>query len=195
MSGPPENRPGDRTRWTRKRELARGMRLAMTMAMRQPSFIVLAMVLFTACGSGRPASRCDAIGPDELTALARGHGMSRAGILIPAREARAQARRHGSDICLGHALRVALHAVLHDRSDSESPASMLAYYGHQYVRHRDTTFRLAPRGTRAPRGESPREAWIFVLSMPALSDHVYWIVVARQRDPAGHVVVHAYGVN
>lgn len=40
-------------------------------------------------------------------------------------------------------------------------------------------------------GESAKENWVFVLHVPTLSDHLYWVIVDRQ----GHKAPYLYGFN
>lgn len=114
---------------------------------------------------------------------------------MPAREAWAQARRYPGEVCFDHALRMALHSWFRDRGDPDSAAAMLDRYGRHHAHHRASRFRLARANQEAPRGEQIAEAWLFVLSMPALSDHQYWAVIYRRRDPGGRVMAYSYGFN
>lgn len=50
---------------------------------------------------------------------------------------------------------------------------------------------LESRGFVPERGEDPDRSWIFSLVMPALSDHVYWVVVSRDPKHSAYV----YGFN
>ena len=43
--------------------------------------------------------------------------------------------------------------------------------------------------------ESIEDNWVFFLSMPELSDHLYWAVVQRFRSSEGGVIVSNYGFN
>lgn len=114
---------------------------------------------------------------------------------MPAGEAITQSRGHPGEVCLDQALALALHSLFRDRDDPDSAASMLERYGRDFARHPRSTLRLARAGDQAPRGEGVAEAWLFVLSMPALSDHQYWAVVHRRPDQHGRVVVYSYGFN
>jgi hypothetical protein len=136
---------------------------------------------------------CSSMTAEDIESLARAHGISAGQIDISAGEARAQARRHPGEVCLDQALAAALHSLFHDRDDPDSAASMLDRYGRDFARHPHSMLALAQR--ESPRGENVAEAWLFVLSMPALSDHQYWAVVHRRRNKCGRVAVYSYGFN
>lgn len=138
-------------------------------------------------------SDCPAMTAETIESLARAHGISAGQIDIPAGEARAQARHHPGEVCLHHALAAALLSLFHDRDDPDSAASMLDRYGRDFARHPHSMLALAHQ--ESPRGEVIAEAWLFVLTMPALSDHQYWAVVHRRRNKYGRVTVYSYGFN
>ncbi len=47
------------------------------------------------------------------------------------------------------------------------------------------------RGFAPERGEDVKKNWVFSLVIPSLSDHIYWIVVTKDRVPRAYV----YGFN
>jgi len=53
--------------------------------------------------------------------------------------------------------------------------------------------RLAGEAERAPRGEHAAAHWLFVLTMPAVSDHQWWAIVPRQNQPIA--TPYSYGFN
>jgi hypothetical protein len=140
-------------------------------------------------------SDCPVLSAGDIEALARAHGIAARHIRVPAAEARAQARRHPGEVCLDQALAAAMRSLFHDRDDPESAASMLDRYGRDFARHPRSMLALARAHQEAPRGERTAEAWLFVLTMPALSDHQYWAVVHRRRNKYGEIAVYSYGFN
>jgi hypothetical protein len=159
------------------------------------------VLVLGACGPVRaepePSAPPDCSAPTagDIESLARAHGIAARQIHVPANEARAQARRHPGEVCLDLALAAALHSLFHDRDDPDSAASMLDRYGREFARHPQSMLGLARAHHEPPRGERMAEAWLFVLTMPALSDHQYWAVVHRRRNKHGRVVVYSYGFN
>ena len=54
---------------------------------------------------------------------------------------------------------------------------------------------LLARGRVTARKERPEHAWIFILRVPALSDHVFYAVIGRHRDYRGRMHGYTYGFN
>ncbi len=106
----------------------------------------------------------------------------------------AQNTRFGGDVGFEHALAVALYHLLCDEREPDNPASMLRRYGFRFLCNAWLTLQDADAPS-PPGGERVEDAWIFVLSMPSLSDHVYWAVVPRRRGVSSRVPVHVYGFN
>jgi hypothetical protein len=160
------------------------------------------------CGAGPP----DQVAGEILAA----RGLARVHAYLPASEVTAQSALPG-DVCFGAAVRAAVESLLEAADDAESPAAIAAHVdgdpcafgppAHRlacFVDRGDAMFALVARDRRRnhqdgvplpPRRESVRRHWVFALSIPALSDHVYWIVVPRRRAPDGSLAVYNYGFN
>lgn len=119
-------------------------------------------------------------------------------------------------ISVDQALYAALHSLLHEQLGGESPKSIvqevhqlfpenteqweseLQARVHQYFEQgtltllpidpedSDEEFPVNP----PEEGESVEENWVFELSLPTLSDHIYWAIVPRNGSQAYH-----YGFN
>ena len=130
-------------------------------------------------------------------AVVRPLGLERLSLHIPHAMAREQSRDFGGTVCLSTALRLGMVSLLGDTGGSESPRAVVgAGCLVCEMNHPSTRLRLVGRGgPRAERGEDVRLSWVFQLSMPQVSDHVYWAVVARSPNERGEVRVYSYGFN
>lgn len=110
-------------------------------------------------------------------------------------EVLAQARSFPGEVCYRDALRLALDLYATDDGDPESAAALLADHVRHLFAHPDSRLTLLARGQKTPRSESVAHAWIFVLSVPAFSDHLFYAVIGRQRDNQGRIHGYSYGYN
>ena len=99
------------------------------------------------------------------------------------------------DVCVRDALSLALRLLTTSDDDAESPRALLGDHGHHLFAHPDSRLTLLGRGSVTPRAEKPAHAWIFVLRIPALSDHIFYAVIGRQRDYRGRMHGYTYGFN
>lgn len=165
---------------------------------------VLALAWGSCTGAALPLSRVQPAraevcrGGAEATAIEevlRSYGVADIEVDIPPAQVSGQERRYRGDLCFLQALAVALTHLFGDDTDPESPAALLGAYGRELLHREGTRLSLVRPGEIAPRGERVREAWLFVLSVPAMSDHAFWLVVERHRDAKGRVTAYTYGVN
>lgn len=106
-----------------------------------------------------------------------------------------ETRDFKNDISHEAALRMALESFLKEDRDPESP---LAIAGspqrlRRLLDHSSSVVHLL-RSDESPEGytsDATTRAWIFQLSIPRLSDHVYWAVIDRQ----GRSLPFNFGVN
>ncbi|MEC9466729.1 MAG: hypothetical protein VX834_13145 [Myxococcota bacterium] len=117
----------------------------------------------------------------------------------------AQAKTPGNKVSFEKALADALTSFLTDDDDIESPLSLMSdgydYPGEQLIEFfNDGSTKLqlvnsdmmdAEGGAYpAEHGESIADHWVFALSIPQYSDHLYWAIVPRDGEPA-----YNYGFN
>jgi hypothetical protein len=156
----------------------------------------------------------------EIAAFAKAQGLPLSFFAIDASTACTQAG-YGGVIRFRSALDQAYFSFLNDRSDVESPLAIAieVAYDELGVGRPTTTssdvppevllhaknmlmreFQSSPSKLRligfgdehqAERGESVRQAWIFKMKLPHLSDHLYWAIVDRD----GQRPVYNYGFN
>lgn len=146
----------------------------------------------------------------ESTGVLRNFGLSSSQLVIDPLTLQSL---HGDQVgqtgmrSLPHALRLALHSVLFDASDAESPLANARYVletiqhkkSHQIwlspnrlrhvryflkkkMREQSTVLHLVNSSSsrfRPERGESIKSNWVFHLSIPSLSDHQYWLIVPK----------------
>ncbi len=100
---------------------------------------------------------------------------------------------------------MAIHTIFHDDRDLESPLQLLVAEGFTKRRDQEEVLKglmadpktrlevFAPdRGLFPPeRGESDQDFWIFCLTIPALSDHLFWVLL----DKSGQKQPYIYGFN
>jgi hypothetical protein len=60
-----------------------------------------------------------------------------------------------------------------------------------YLKSKNSFYGLVPMDEGSEGGEDPRENWLFKLSLKEFSDHMFWIVVPREREKLGYI----YGFN
>ena len=150
-------------------------------------FVVIALL-------GAPS--CAPVCATPETTLARAVAdLAPAQLDVSYEEALAQARAFPGDVCVGDALRRALALFAADDRDPESAAALLGDHGRHLYAHPDSRLALLARGQTTPRAERMRHAWIFVLRIPALSDHLFYAVIGRHRDRRGRIHGYTYGFN
>lgn len=155
---------------------------------------------FTAALTGTAVALCSvACGPvcatREANLASSSEVFDAAQLDISMGEALAQARVFPGDVCVRDALNLALRLLVTSDEDSESPRALLGDHGRHMFAHPDSRLTLLARGSMTPRAEQPAHAWIFVLRMPALSDHIFYAVIGRQRDYRGRIHGYTYGFN
>ncbi len=131
----------------------------------------------------------------DSSRIARAHGLERLHRDIPAATIAFQKRAYPGDGCFADALKATLHALRFDVRRPESAAVLLAKHGRHWLTHPRSRLVLAPPGVPSPRDDRVRDSWMFVLHMPSLSDHQFWVIVHRRRDRYGQLVVYSEGVN
>lgn len=125
-------------------------------------------------------------------------GMPNLSITFSTSELLEQARQYSSNITGYEALKIALQVLLTDSDSPETPLSLFSEAGEDvllglnrssaelFLVHADNLDRFKPE-----HGESIQHSWIFCLSLPDFSDHLYWIVVERNGNRPAYV----YGFN
>lgn len=126
---------------------------------------------------------------------ARVHGLEHLQVDISTTTIAVQERAYPGDVCFADALEATMHALRFDARDPESAAALLAEHGHRWLTHPRSRLTLAPPSKPSPRGDRTRDWWMFVLHMPSLSDHQFWVAVQRRRNRRGQLVVYSVGVN
>ena len=149
--------------------------------------VVLATISIPACATGAARERCR----PSLT----GSSFEPSQLDIDFAEALTQQAQFPGDVCLAGALRTALWLYQNERDEPESALALLAEHAGHLFAHPDTRLSLASRDHVTPRGEGVRHAWVFVLSVPALSDHLFYAIVGRHRDHEGRIHGYTYGFN
>lgn len=135
----------------------------------------------------------------KINRILRQAGLPTMTVKAPPATAAAQARLPGNRISFEKALDLALGSILTDQSSAETPVSLFEneFYGENYTDEL-VKFLNAPGTTLAlvngdepvegaawypaEDGESIEQNWIFSLSIPSFSDHLFWAVVPRNGE-------------
>jgi hypothetical protein len=149
-----------------------------------------------------PALRAEVQGALRLNDIKMSCGVPYLPLTCPEREIKAQS---SSGVPFDAALESALRSFLEDDSDVESPLSLVRGEAEEkgmgpvellrrYMNQAASSLVLVPRegpDSHPEHGESVVKNWVFRLSLPQLSDHIYWAVV----DRSGLKPTYNYGFN
>lgn len=160
----------------------------------------VSVVLSLSCGAAPWKSaprdvtlRCSGEFEDSVSGVLEDLGVASASTFFPKGEARRQSRRYPGALCPDVAMKLAVDAILTDRAP-EALGSVGAEVGSGkcsaecYFNRRSSLFGMVADGgspianqvlPAAPDGDSLRDSWVFFLSVPDLSEHGYWALVAR----------------
>lgn len=122
-------------------------------------------------------------------------GLKHTQLNLPTTHIKEQERLFPGSVGWIEALHIALYLFCFDTRDPESAAALLAEYGRFWLADPATRLALVHPEHEAPGGEQINNAWLFTLSIPALSDHLFWAVVHRRHDRDGHIHAYSYGFN
>lgn len=130
---------------------------------------------------------------DRVSSVLENLGVASASTFFPRGEARRQSRRYPGSVCPDIAVKLAVGAILADRAP-EALGTVGAEIGggecdaECYFNRRSSLFGIVADGgspianqllPATPDGDSLRDSWVFFLSVPDLSEHGYWALVAR----------------
>ena len=147
------------------------------------------------------SATCEVRIEDEIEVLLAKHGMSQTSTYFPSREVGRQAVRYPGTVCPDRAFALAVRALLND-DGREALENVGAFAGASncdarcYFDRQSSLFGIvadesAPLTDRllpdSPSADNVRDHWTFFLSVPDLSEHGYWALVAR--DGSGVKVV------
>ncbi len=135
----------------------------------------------------------------KVASVLRQAGLANTTVRFSDAAAAAQAQAPGNQVSFEKALGLAIESFLSDNDSSETPVALFEneFYGEDYA-SKLVEFMNVPGTTvdlvesddvvegatwyPAEHGDSIKDNWIFMLSIPAFSDHLYWAMVPRNGE-------------
>jgi len=138
-------------------------------------------------------------------AVLMGFGIEELEFIFPFDEVSTQTALPGNEVTFIEALTLAIESFLEDDRDAESPRALLEFAAAPpcfdggpaarvrcFMNEPGSMIRLVTMaGPPAENGEGVEQNWVFFMTLPSLSDHLYWAIV----DRSGVRDAYNYGFN